>query len=177
MERRSLLKDKKGDSTDPMIILIVLAFLALSFIIGIFVNSKIKNIIDTTALNESAAYPAITGALASVNEVGVQRGFILILAILIMFTIFSAFLVKQHPAFIFLNIVLLAVTIFVSVFVANSYAILEDNPTLAPILEQQAMITFVMKNIAKILLAVGAINMIVLFSKLFNAPRGGDFGG
>jgi hypothetical protein len=160
-----------------MIILIVLGFLALSFIIGIFVNTKIKTIIDTTALNESAAYQSISTGLASVNDVGVQRGFILILALLIMFTIFSAFMVKQHPAFIFLNIVLLGVTIFVSVFVANSYAILEDNATLGPILEQQSMITYVMKHLTKILLAVGAINMIVLFSKLQNAPRGGDFGG
>lgn len=176
MERRSLLKDKKGDATDPMIIVIIVAFLAISFIVTIFVNTKIKSIITETQLSNSTASPAIISALDNVNNNVVQRGFITIIAILILFTMFSAFMVRQHPAFIFLNILLLGVTIFVSVFISNTYAALEDNVTLAPILAQQGMITYVMKHLVKFVLGIGAINMIILFSKLFNAPQGGDFG-
>ena len=175
MALRSLLTNKKGDATDPMMILIIIAFLAISFVVTIFVNTKIKTIITETKLNDSNASPSIVSALDNVNANLVQRGFITIVAILILFTMFSAFMVRQHPAFIFLNILMLAITIFVAVFVANVYGKLEDNSTLAPILAQQAMITYVMKHLVKFVLGIGAINMIILFSKLYNAPSGGDF--
>lgn len=178
MERRSILRNKRGDATDPMIVLIIIAFLAISFIVTIFVNSKIRSIITDTKLMNSTAAPSIVSGLDNVNNNLVQRGFITIIAILVIFTMLSAFMVRQHPAFIFLNIIMLAVTIFVAVFVANVYGALENNSTLAPILAQQVMITYVMKHIVMILLGIGAIDMIILFSKLFNAPQGGggDFG-
>lgn len=174
MELRSL--NKKGDATDPMIILVILAFLAISFIVGIFVNTKIQTIIQTTALNDTDAAPAITSALDIVNAKTIQRGYAMIFAVLVMFTLFSAFLVRQHPAFIFINIILLVVTMFTAVFVGNIYGALQDNPTLGPVIADQGIITAIMTNIVKIIMVIGGLNMIILFSKLFGAPQGGDFG-
>lgn len=174
MELRKL--NKRADATDPMIILIVLAFLAISFVIGIFVNTKIQSVIQTTALNETNVSSNIISALDTVNTKTIQRGFGVILGVLVLFTLFSAFLVRQHPAFIFINIFLLIVTMFVAVFIGNVYGLLQDNPTLGPVLASQGIITVVMNNIVKIIMAIGGLNMIILFSKLFQAPQGGDFG-
>ena len=61
---------------------------------------------------------------------------------------------------------MLAVTIFVSIFLANSYATLVENPLFVEIASNYEMMTWVMQHIVKILIGVGALSMIIIFGKI-----------
>ena len=50
---------KKADPTDITLMLVILFFLAVSMVVALYANSKIKQVIDTTVLNQSAAYSSI----------------------------------------------------------------------------------------------------------------------
>ena len=168
-----MLRKRKGDPTDILLFLIIVFFLAISLVVVLYANSKIAEIIDTTVLNESEAYSSIHDSFTTINEYTAQRGFTLFFGILIIGIIVSSFLVRVHPVFIFIYIIILAVTILTSVYLANAYAMMVANDQLATISENYGMMTFIMQNIVKILLAVGALSMIVIFGKI----GGGDVSG
>lgn len=165
-------KNKRGDATDPMIILIILGFLAVTFIVVIFVNTKISSIISDTRLNESAAFPDIDAAFDQINVNAVQQGFILMFGIMIIFVIASSFLVRVHPVFLFLYIFVLIATIVAAVFVGNFYDKLQDNAELNAIMITQPMINTIMNNIVLVTMAIGGLTMLIVFSKVFDAPTG-----
>lgn len=174
----SLLKNKKGDVTDPIIILIILFFLAVSFIVGIYINTKIQNdVIGNTALNQSSAYSAINTSFNSVNLNGVQNAFVMIFAVLIIFTIGSAFLFRVHPVFMFMYIFFLGFTIIAAVFIGNTYDKLKQNDELASVIAQQPKIDYIMDNLVKIIMVIGGLSMLIVFSKFYAPPTGqGGFG-
>jgi len=168
------LKEKQGDVTDIFLFIIVAIFLAISFIVVIFVNNQIKDVIQNTALNESDASAVIVERFTSINEQTVQRGYVLFLSILIIGMLVSAFLVRMHPAFLFLYIITLGFAIFVSVYLSNMFYAFIQVEEMALIASQQPMITYFMKNLVKIVLAVGGLSMIIVFSKIFSPPGGSD---
>jgi hypothetical protein len=162
-----LKQTKKSDPTDIILLLVILFFLAVSMTIALFVNEKIKGVIDNTTLNESSAYPKITSSFKTINETTVQRGFVLFFGLLIIGILVSSFMIKVNPVFIFIYIFTLAIAIFVAVYLANTYELLVSNAQLMAIASNYAMMTWVMQNIVKILLGVGALSMIIIFSKIF----------
>jgi hypothetical protein len=141
-------------------------FLSISFVIVLFANDKIQNIISTTELNSTSAYDSINDSFSYINDYVVQRGFTLFFAILCIGILISSFLVRTHPIFIFLYILTLGVAIFVSIYLANAYALVVENAQLAELASNYAMMTFVMSNIGKILLGVAGISFVILFGKL-----------
>ncbi len=157
---------KKGDPTDIVLFLVMIFFLAVSLVVALFANTKIKEVIDTTVLNETAAYSHIETSFSNVNDYVVQRGFVLIFAILIIGILVSSFLIRVHPIFIFIYIITLAVAIFVAVFLANTYEALVLTDEFAAFSANYAMITFIMQHIVKILIGVGALSMIIIFGKI-----------
>ena len=72
------------------------------------------------------------------------------------------------------NIFLLIVTMFTAVFIGNVYGALQDNVALASVMANQGIINLVMTTIVKIIMAIGGLNMLIVFSKLFGAPQGGS---
>lgn len=171
------IRNRKGDVTDVFIVVILMFFLAVTFIIGIFTNSILSDVIQNTALNQTSVSGQIVRTLDEVNTVGVQRAYTMIFVLMIMFVIGSAFLVRVHPFWMWLYIIMTITTVLVSVFLANTYGLLADNPMLGPIIAEQEQITFFMSHAVTIALITSAISMVIVFSKLFAAPTGGSFGG
>lgn len=168
------IKIKKGDPTDIILFLVIIFFLAISMVVSLFVNSKIQNIIDNTTLNQSSAYSSITTSFDVINEYTVQRGFILMFGLLIVGMLVSSFMIKVHPIFMFIYIITLAFSIFISIYLANSYELIVSNGQLSILSDKYTMMTWVMQNIAKILLGVGALSMIIIFGKLFGGGGSQD---
>lgn len=162
---------KRGDPTDIILLIVMLFFLAISFVVVLFANSKIQNIISTTVLNESAAYSSINASFDNINNYGVQRGFVIFFGFLVIGILVSSFLVRVHPVFIFIYIITLGMAIFVSVYLANTYELVVANGSLAVLATKYGTITWIMQHIAKILLGVGALSMVIIFGKI---GGGGD---
>ena len=162
--------EKKGDPTDIFLFLVIIFFIAISFVVVLFANNKIQGIISTTALNQSDAYESINASFTNINQFVVQRGFTLFFAVLIIGILVSSFLIRVHPIFIFIYIITLLASILTSVYLANAYAMVVANGQLASLASSFGTITWVMEHITKILLAVGAMSMIIIFGKM----GGGD---
>jgi hypothetical protein len=157
---------RKGDPTDIILFLVIVFFLVVSLVIAIYTNTIIHKVISDTVLNESAAYNSIDQAFTKVNDYGVQRTFTFIWGLLIFGIIVSSFLVRVHPVFMFLYIIMLVVTIFISIFLANSYALIVENQQLADISDKFEMMTWLMQHIVKVLIGVGALSMVIIFGKI-----------
>lgn len=160
-----MLRNKKADASDGMIILIMVFFLAVSFIVVAFFNDKLSTIITTTALNQTSVAAQIGTTMDRITTNGIQQGFVMIFAFLVIGTMLSSFLVRVHPGFLFLYILLAGFTVIVGVVLANAYNAVIQNATLNPIAGQQTMITWVMTNIIKIMIATIALSVIVLLAK------------
>ena len=168
------IKEKyKGDVTDMIILLISIFFLAIAMIVVAYTNNIMKNVITETTLGNTSVASSITNQMDSITTSGIQKGFVMIFGFLVIGMMLSAFLVRVHPAFLFLYIIFAIVTVFVSVFLANAYAAVVNAEELAAIASQQTMITFVMKNIVKILIGAIALSIVILFAKSPDGAGGG----
>ena len=58
-------------------------------------------------------------------------------------------------------------SIFTAVYLANAYEMVVSNAQLAALAANYAMMTWVMQNVVMILLGVGALSMVIIFSKVF----------
>lgn len=157
---------RKGDPTDILLLLIMLFFLTVTIVVALYTNGKISNIISDTVLNQSSAYETINGTFTQLNEYGVQRAFTIFFGLLIIGILVSSFLVRVHPVFIFIYIFLLGISIFVSIYLANTYELIVSNPQFAEFAANYEVMTWIMSHIATILLATGALSMLIIFGKI-----------
>ena len=171
MEIRKL--NKRGDVTDYITFLILIFFLAVSFLIAAFVNYHIKDIITTTDINNTDVAVDAANQIDNIIENTTDNAFVAIFAFLIIGMIVSSFLVRIHPIFIFLYIIFLSISLFVLLPLANTYQLLVSNPTLQVVGQYQTKTTWIMEHLAKIVLGVGALTMMVTFGKLMNRSPGG----
>jgi len=169
---RKLLR-RKNDPTDIILLTIMLFFLAISIAVTIFVNTQVDKVNSETALNQSPASDSIISSFRNINQFVTQRAFTMFFAFLVIGILISSFLVRVHPVFIFIYIITLGVAILVTVYLANTYAMVVANPQLAEIADHFAMTTFLMQHSVKIMLAVGALSMIIIFGKIAGSSEGG----
>ncbi len=170
-------RNKRGDVSDVFVVLLIGIFLAISFVIVLYTNTQLRSVISDTALNDTSAAPSILSAFDNINNNVVQRGYALMMGLLIVGVIVSSFLIRVHPAFLFLYIITTGVAIFVSVYLGNLYSSVAEVSEFAAIAAANPMITWFMQNIVMITLGVGVLSMIVVFSKIYSSPGagGGEF--
>ena len=175
LKRKNLIKQrKKGDASSIVTFLIIVFFLAISFVIVGFANEKIKEVVDTTVLNSTSVSDDVSTQLGNITEKTINNGFAAIVAFLIIGMMISSMMVKVHPVFLFLYIIVTAIAIFISIPLANTYEKVVTNTTLSSVASQQTIITWVMQHIVLVLLGTAALSMIILFSKMGGVSNGSD---
>lgn len=157
---------KKGDATDMMIVVIGIFFLAVIFLVYWYFTTTTAAAFRNTPIyiNETSAG---LQALQDLGEKGSSQGFVMIMGALILGTIISSFLVRIHPVFIFIYLIMLLMNIIIAVFLGNAYGMLVSQEPFASGAIANPVIDVVMRNIVKIALGVGVLSMIVVFAKLF----------
>ncbi len=168
---RKLSEDKRGDVTDMIIFLISIFTFAIILFIFTFVISEISDGLRTSGMNNTAEGSDAIDQLDDFGVLGIQRGFFLLFIGFIIITLLTSFLVRTHPIFMFLYIFILGLTIFIGTFLGNAYNDMVNNPVFAEQLVSQTLFHLVMDNIVTILLAVGALSMIIVFSKFSSFER------
>jgi len=163
----------RGDATDIILFIVLILFLGISFIVGIFFNDIIKDVISTTQLNETSPASGMVSQLETFTTSTVQNAFVVIFGFLVIGVMISAFLVRVHPAFIFIWIIFLAVALFTSVFLANTYQAFIETEALSSIASQQTAMNWILQHLVLITLAVGALSMVITFSRAFGGSMGG----
>jgi len=166
-----MLKNKKADASAIILILIIIFFLAISFLIVNYVGTEFTWIMRNTVLNETAETATVADAMENVTTNTIDNGFVLMYAFLIIGIIISGFLIRIHPAWLFLYIIFLAVGIFLGVFLGNAYQKVTEVGALSGAVANMPKTVWIMKNLLISMLATGALSMVVIFSKIFG--RGG----
>ncbi len=168
---RKIQKDKRGDVTDMLIFLIlVFTFGVILFVLS-FAVSEISDGLRISGLNNTAEGTSGIDQLEDFGVKGIQRGYFLLFVGFIISTLLTSFFVRTHPIFMFLYIFILGLTIFIGTFLGNAYNSLVNNPAFTEQLASQTLINLVMNNIVTILVAVGALSMIIVFSKFSSFGR------
>ena len=166
-----LFQTKKGDLPDMLIFLVSITVLAIGLFVFAFIIPTISTGLGNAGLNDSAEGIVAVNALSDIGTRVIQNGFFLLFVGLIMGTMISSFLARTHPIFLFLYIIFLGITVFLATYLGNAYETLANTPIFADTLASQSLINLVMNNLVKISLGVGALSMVILFSK-FTSGRG-----
>ena len=157
------LKRKKGDITDSLALLITLFILGIGFFILAWIIPTITSGLSQAGLNSTTEG---TQAISQLNDFGIngiQRGFFFLFIGLCIAELISAFYINTHPVWLFLYIIFLALTIILGAYLGNAYEQLISVSNFAGF--TQGYITAIMQNIIKIVIGVGALSMIIIFSK------------
>lgn len=167
------LRNKKGDVSDGIIILVTIFFLAIAFITVAFVNDKFSWIIKNTPLNESSVSSQIADSVDTITTKTIQQGYVMIFAFLCIGTLLSSFLVRVHPGFFFMYLLFAGFMVILGVTLANTYNAFIHVDALVDVAAKQPMITWIMTHVIKIMIGVVALSVVVLLAK----PPEGGFGG
>jgi len=174
LELRKLINkpmNKKGDVTDTITLLILLFILGVGFFILAFVVPSITTGLRDAGMNQSDEGEDAIQQLENFGTVQIQRGFFLVFVGLIISTLISAFLVRVHPIFLFLYVIFLIITVFLGTYLGNAYDQMRNIPTFAETMASQGLINLVFENLLTILIAVGAISIVIVFAKFSSFRR------
>lgn len=169
----TLLKNNKGDLPDILIFLITVFILAIGLFILAFVVPQISGGLNSAGLNSSTEGTNAITRLGEFGTITIQRGFFLLFAGLIMGTLISSFFIRTHPIFIFLYIIFMGLTVFIGTYLGNAYETISNIEIFSDTLASQGLINIVMNNIVKIIIGVGALSLIIIFSKFTSGSGGG----
>lgn len=170
--------NKKGDVTDPLIFVVILAVLGIALIFLVFTGRQISAGLNVSPLNESEQYNIpLREGLDTMNDRTLQMGYLFFMGFFALGIILSAFLSGEHPIFIFLFFIFTMFAIFLSAIFANVYGALIDNVTLAEGISDQGVFDFAFRRMPFITMAIGGFGMFVLLARVFRAPSGNVGGG
>lgn len=169
-----LRKNKRGDVTDILFFSLIIFVFAIILFVFTFIIPEIAEGLETAGMNNTPEGASGIEQLESFGSDAIQRGFFLFFVGLIISTLISSFLVRVHPIFMFLYIIVLGLTVFVGGYLANAYDKLRQTEIFADQLASQSLINIVMENYVIILIVVGILSLVIAFSKFSSLSIGGS---
>jgi hypothetical protein len=160
-----MIKQKKGELSDMLVFLITIFVFAIVLFIFVFIIPQITGGLRTAGMNNSVAGTNAINSTETMLTGTINNGFMILFVGLILSILITSFLVRTHPIFMILYIFFLGVTILLSFYLGNVYYSMQTNPIFASALTNATFITLVMNHIAEIVVAVGVLSLIVIFSK------------
>jgi hypothetical protein len=157
--------NRKGEVYDMMIFLITVFILAVGLFLMIYIIPHISDGLNVGGLNNSQAG---ADAIADLNDIGTQtidNGFGLVFIGLVASLMITSFLVKSSPIFLFMYIFFLMITLVVGIYLGNAYYDMQNLPIFSTIVANAPVMNTIMNHIVEITLAVGALSLVIVFSK------------
>ena len=167
---RSILKDKKGDLTGVLYLIVMISvfafFLLIVGYIGNKINTEVKSQINSSdeRINQAFDY----GAGVSLNTLSAL--WYIIFGGLLLGLIVTAWYMPTYPVFVPVFIFLLIIAIIVGVAMSNAYEEIYAVGDFEDIASSQTSINFMMCNLPYVALIVGVMGLIITFAK----PKGGE---
>jgi len=143
--------------------LITLFILAVGLFVLAWIIPQIATGLFSANLNTTDEGTNAINHLSNFGTNGIQRGFFFLFIGLCIAELISAFYIDSHPIWLFLYIIMLGLTIILGAYLGNTYEALINLEAFSSF--SQGFITIVMQNIIKIVIGIGALSMIIIFSK------------
>lgn len=166
----------KGTVEDYFFVVAVIFVFSIAILIGNFLLTNFQQ--TFVALNQSTiANGIITQAVQQYNVfdglfafafVGLSVGVIL-----------GSFMINSHPAFFIFSVIVLAIVGFLGLVFTEIYRNIANDPTITcggtvgQCGNNFPIMTFIMSNLIFILIPLGFLTAIVLYSKTSASPQGG----
>lgn len=164
-------KNKRGDVTDIMVLVIVLFVLAIGFFIISYTIPYITNGLRLAHLDNTPEGANAINQLDFFGTHGIQAGFFWLFIGLSIATLISAFYVNTHPIWLFMYIIFLIISVIIGAYLANAYQSMTALDTFQG--WSQYYMTAVMQNIVYIIIGVAALSFIIIFTKFLFMGSGG----
>lgn len=156
-------RNKKGIMFFEVILVFIIVFVAAVLIlVGQNAFSNFNSAIQDSGINSAAKNLTST---ANTKFTALDNGLLFILIGLCFVMIFIAYMVKFHPMFIFINIVLIPVTLILTMLFSNAYESMVTNTALSATSAQMGLVPTVMTKLPYFAMVLSIIVMIVMYSK------------
>ena len=174
---------KKGQTDFISLFFVLVVLFGVAIFAIILYNAYDENIKDN--LNDALTSSTPVDANANVTKIlGQTSGgirmlnplFPLLLIGLFAFGLVMALMGRSHPAFFFIGIVILAVSIILAVIFANAYESITDSPNFENAASEFGIMTFIMGNLPLIIFILFlAISAVLYGMKQQGSPGGGSY--
>jgi len=158
-------KNKKGDFTGVLYMVVMLSAFAIFLLIAGFIATEIagevKTQLNSTSDDVNEAFDATTNTARNTLS---TLWYIMFGGLLLGLLVTSWFIPSQ-PVFVPIFLVLLVITVIVGVAMSNVYEALYEVTQFSQIATTQSSIFFVMSNLPYVALIIGLIGLVVTFAK------------
>ena len=157
------IKQKKGDVTDILSLILILFILITGFFIISFTIPYITNGLRVSGLNNTPEGTNAINQLQNYGTNGIQNGMFWLFIGLCIGVLISSFYADTHPIWLFLYILMLGVTIILAAYLGNAYQTIIYNDSFGG--WQQVMLTTIMQHIVQVAIGIGALSFVIMFTK------------
>jgi len=164
----SILKNKRGDLTGVLYLIVMVAgfafFLLIVGYISTTINEELKDKLNSSNEDVNAAFDASI----NVSNQTLSAIWYIMFGGLLLGLIITAWYMPTNPVFVPVFIILLVIAVIVGVAMSNAYEKLYAVEPLEEIATTQTSINFIMSNLPYVALVIGIIGLIITFAK----PKG-----
>jgi hypothetical protein len=151
--------------SDVGFVIVSLFSVAIIFLcIMLFANTLTTKVAPILANQSNISSTALTTTISHAEAV-TDWAFLLVFIFGLLGIIITSFLFYSHPAFMVLWIILMAVFVVLSVFMANAYYDVSRESVFAPALAKLPITDFIMTKLPLITLVLGIVSIIIIYSK------------
>lgn len=159
-------KSRKGNvMLEGLTVLVVMAIFAIAGLYGHQVFSELNDDIQEDETMSNTAKNTV-GNLQGHFPAWYDNVFLFAFVLFIMFVLASVFLLDTHPIFFAISIILLIGVFVVAIFVGNAYHEIASDETVAPYANDMPYMSWVLRHIAEMIIAIGFISGVALFVKV-----------
>ena len=152
-------RNRKGSLLDWFWIVTALFITSIVVILALFINNKITDVaIFTDDANAAAALAHSKDTLLSMDNL-----FLFIVVGLSLFTVCSAAMVWNHPAFFFVGMILLAIAIMFAAFMSNAYEDVTEADTMQETSASFTKMNFLMGKLPYYICFMGMLTAVVMY--------------
>lgn len=179
MDLRKIIKKNKKASVADIIVWIVICFVVVMFL-GMWtygfdkITDALTSIDSTGSSINISKHAAATFGVVNSKMSGLQSIAFIIMFSLALAILISNFMIKAHPVFFIVYILMAVIGIIFAVYVSNAYMDLLGHEEIGSTLQEFSGANFIMENMPLWVTVIGLIGAVLLFAGI---SRDKEFGG
>jgi len=158
-------KDKRGDFTGILYMIVSIAALAMVLLIGGYIAKNTSQELKSAIGSDSAEVNKSFDKTINVAENTLPAVWYVVFASMLLGLFITAWFMPTHPIMVAPFIILLVIAIIVGVAMSNAYEKLYEQDALTDMASHQTSIDFIMSKLPYMAAIIGVITLIITFAK------------
>lgn len=158
-------KDKRGDFTGLLYLVVSIAALAIVILIGGYIATEVSGKLKTKIGSDTSEVNDSFDTTTNIAENTLSAIWYVVFSGLIIGLMITGWFVPTHPVMAIPFAILLIVGIILGVGFSNAYEELTAVPQFSNISSTQGSVDFMMSNLPYVILIIGVLIMVITFAK------------